>query len=482
MRDAVGVGVGGLLFVAVNVLVCRLEPHFIRVATHDRQFTAVRVLEYRDAPRPDVLLMGMSRVAVGLDPDVLEEEIAQAAGSRVRVLNLGIAAGTIDLQYLVLKNVIPADRQPAVIVYGLSEGELNSLLGGPSRSPASRLPYYALLLRPDDFRLYAGPALDDKVSFLLKQAVPLYRDRELVRDALSIQFNPDDPSHRFYAPGPEHWTPPPNGFRPIAHGTGTTADVEFARREYGSSLQQFAFSGPQADRLRDFIALAQARGIKVVLVNMPVTPLHRTFWGRPELVESYLRLVRGVAREFGVPLLDLYTAGDTSISPQYYFDTHHLDEVGAAILSRMLGREYLARMFAGSASLPPAPADMADFYRAELSDLRLPARWAAGRSYAATVHVRNASRSYWPGAGAASVRVAYHWRDRGGREVVHDGLRTRLPGLAPGDARTVRFTVESPPQAGEYVLEVDLVYEGVGWFGGHESPTLTRPLVIDDRP
>jgi hypothetical protein len=51
--------------------------------------------------------------------------------------------------------------------------------------------------------------------------------------------------------------------------------VAFARREYASSLRHFAFAGPQADRLRAFIALAQARGIKVVLVNMPVTRVLR---------------------------------------------------------------------------------------------------------------------------------------------------------------------------------------------------------------
>ena len=53
-------------------------------------------------------------------------------------------------------------------------------------------------------------------------------------------------------------------------------ELERARREYGS-LRRFQFAGPQLDRLRDFIALATARGIKVVLVNMPVTPLHRSF-------------------------------------------------------------------------------------------------------------------------------------------------------------------------------------------------------------
>jgi hypothetical protein len=480
MRVPLAAGFGALLFVAANALVWRLEPHFLRVVAYDRQFTAAHVFEYRTAPRPDILLMGMSRVAVGLDTDVIEEEIAQATGARVRVLNLGIAAGTIDLQYLVLKNVIRPDRQPSVIVYGISEGELNSLLSRPGRSAASRLPYYSLLLRPDDFRLYSGSTLDEKASFALKQLLPLYRDRELIRNALSIEFNPDDPAHASYAPGPGHWTPPPNGFRPIAHGSGTAADIEHARREY-ASLRRFQFAGPQLDRLRDFIALAIARGIKVVLVNMPVTPLHRSFWGDPQLMQQYLSLVGEVAREFGVPLLDLYAAGDGEIPPEYYFDTHHLDEMGAAILSRLLSRRHLVQMFPASGGVRRPRPDMADFYRAALSHLKLPDRMAAGESTTAIVQVGNASGSPWPGAGAQSVRVAYHWRDTAGREVVHDGVRTRLPPLAPGQAQTVRFDLAGPPTAGDYVLEVDLVYEGVGWFGDHGSPTLRRPMAITDR-
>ena len=480
VKPSLPVTLAGAVFVAVNVLVARLEPHFLRVVTYDRQFTAAHVFGYRAAPPPDIVLMGMSRVAVGLDPAILEEEVFLSTGTRVKALNLGIAGGTIDLQYLVLKNVIRPDAPPPVIVYGLSEGELNSLLARPGETVASRLPYYSLLLRPDDFHLYGGATLDKKVRFVLERLAPIYRDHELIRNALSIQFNPDNPSHRYYAPGPEHWTQAANGFRPLAHGVGTPADIEHARREYAAALPAFRFRGPQLDRLHDFLGLARARGIRVVLVNMPVTPLHRSFWGRPALMQEYLGLVREVAQQHRVPLLDLYADADASIPPDDFFDTHHLDERGAEILSRLVARRCLVSLFPASGAWPHT--DMADFYRADLSDLWLPERMTAGQSYTGRVLVRNASGSPWPGAGARSVRVAYHWLDGDGHEIVHDGLRTVLPAMAPGQSEAVRLVVASPPQAGAYLLEIDLVYEGVGWFGDHGSTTLRRRLEVGGEP
>jgi hypothetical protein len=65
---------------------------------------------------------------------------------------------------------------------------------------------------------------------------------------------------------------------------------------------------------------------------------------------------------------------------------------------------------------------------------------------------------------------------------VHDGLRTRLRGMLPGEVEAVRFAVAAPAQAGDYVLEVDLVYEAVGWFGDHGSATLRRPVAIVEGP
>jgi len=40
------------------------------------------------------------------------------------------------------------------------------------------------------------------------------------------------------------------------------------------------------------------------------------------------------------------------------------------------------------------------------------------------------------------------------------------------------LTINAPLRGGNYQLEIDLVQEGVSWFGLRGSPTLRLPIVI----
>ena len=70
------------------------------------------------------------------------------------------------------------------------------------------------------------------------------------------------------------------------------------------------------------------------------------------------------------------------------------------------------------------------------------------------------------------IRVGYHWRTADGTTIPDDGRRSPLTStLHPDDSIIVPVLVEAPSTSGSYVLEVDLVHEGVRWFGS--------PLCID---
>ena len=83
------------------------------------------------------------------------------------------------------------------------------------------------------------------------------------------------------------------------------------------------------------------------------------------------------------------------------------------------------------------------------------------------VRVRNRGATRWPGGHDRSplIRLSYRWRNRGGALVGGDGYRSPLPApLAPGEACIAPVIVAAPGEPGEYVLELDLVHEGVRWF------------------
>lgn len=117
--------------------------------------------------------------------------------------------------------------------------------------------------------------------------------------------------------------------------------------------------------------------------------------------------------------------------------------------------------------LPSREVDAAGC-RAQITPLeRLPSV-AAGERRAIHVVFANTGSEPWPwdpGFGPPIV-ATYRIRDDGGRVVVADGPRTALPcTVAPGEETVVPLDVLAPVRPGRYVVEPDVVHEGVRWFG-----------------
>ena len=92
----------------------------------------------------------------------------------------------------------------------------------------------------------------------------------------------------------------------------------------------------------------------------------------------------------------------------------------------------------------------------------------AGERKTVEVDVRNASLVAWPEH--SRLAIGNHWLDEGGDVVILDDGRSRLPDhTGAGDQVPVELTVTAPAQTGSYLLEIDLVEEGVTWFAERGS-------------
>ncbi|HEX7601164.1 MAG TPA: hypothetical protein VF316_06140 [Polyangiaceae bacterium] len=136
-------------------------------------------------------------------------------------------------------------------------------------------------------------------------------------------------------------------------------------------------------------------------------------------------------------------------------------------------------LFAGASACvrPRRPSSRlpAEGFRAEISAVGLPASVHSGSVVVARVTVRNASPVEWRGGrgGPNALNLTYHWLAPGGATLVLDGRRTPLPGrVASGESVSLEASIEVPVRPGDYVLELDLVQEGVAWFGSRGSRTL----------
>jgi len=95
--------------------------------------------------------------------------------------------------------------------------------------------------------------------------------------------------------------------------------------------------------------------------------------------------------------------------------------------------------------------------------------------------VQNVGSAVWlPGdTPLGGVNLGVHLRTRAGSPLAVDFARVRLTGATvPGDMQTVSFSLK-PPDAGAYLLEFDLVSEGVGWFEMNGSATVSVALTVD---
>ncbi len=107
---------------------------------------------------------------------------------------------------------------------------------------------------------------------------------------------------------------------------------------------------------------------------------------------------------------------------------------------------------------------------------------AAGRGL--RVAVVNTGAAAWrargeAGTGRGAVRLGSHLLRADETEVAWDFAFAALPhDMAPGERAELTLAIELPAQPGDYVVELDLVLEGIGWFEESGGSTLRLPLAV----
>lgn len=124
-----------------------------------------------------------------------------------------------------------------------------------------------------------------------------------------------------------------------------------------------------------------------------------------------------------------------------------------------------------------------DLYAVDWRQASLPQALRPGESVEIPVTVANGSENVWPVEGPARVKVSYHWLTPAGEPVVANGERTDLPAsVEPGGTVRVNATVVAPDAPGTYVLEMDLIYEHVAWFGDRGADTRRTTVEVRAGP
>ncbi|KHO61985.1 hypothetical protein THYS13_00120 [Thermoanaerobacter sp. YS13] len=103
----------------------------------------------------------------------------------------------------------------------------------------------------------------------------------------------------------------------------------------------------------------------------------------------------------------------------------------------------------------------------------------AGQMIVVKIRLVNEGSLVWNSSGTNPVNLSYHLFDESGKLLKFDNERFPIPGEIP-----YKYFVDISPQLkvpnkkGSYILEFDLVREGITWFSEKGSPTLKVILEV----
>lgn len=122
-----------------------------------------------------------------------------------------------------------------------------------------------------------------------------------------------------------------------------------------------------------------------------------------------------------------------------------------------------------------------DAYLAEVICRDTPPVLSAGQTVRLRVEVENASPVPWNHCEPFLICLGNHWLSRDGKMKVRDDGRTRLPsGLLPRQKLAVELEITAPEIPGIYLVELDVVQEGITWFKDVGSKTCTLEINVLD--
>ncbi|GAA4452870.1 hypothetical protein [Rurimicrobium arvi] len=258
---------------------------------------------YSGRANKDLLIYGSSRAWVHIDPVVLEDSV------RMSVYNLGVDGYNFDMSSL-RHDIIMRGVPPKVIVYALDGSTL--FKRKDLYNQAQFLPYLdddALEKRISGYEGYS--AWDARLPFV--KFIGQYR---VLFRWFNGDFSAGVPADRY------------RGFK--AQHVNWTKDVDELIKHQKQLTQPLDTSSIR--RFELFLQQCRASHIRVILTYPPEHILGQQFVSNRT---SIIRIYRSLASIYDIPFLD-YSSDTLCMDKKYFYNSQHLNDVGATIYSRKL--------------------------------------------------------------------------------------------------------------------------------------------------
>ncbi len=334
------------IFVVINLALIPLtsrEKTSIDLLTGTGSIELALTDFYSLKKRPSIVLLGSSLMMFpfwSLDrdldsrlPDIFHHHVSRALERELKgrnwqepsVFSFAIFGQMLSDAYIYVSEFLTGDKKPDWIIYGIAPRDFSD----HDLASATATMTFKRLVGPENLGKYASvylPGWQDKADFLAAHACFFYGKRWRLQQEVQKGVNKAYALVGLNASSPDRArTESQAGFvldgSPEFRWASSTNEY---RRRYtdidGKNLNvQMGF-------LDNMLALCQERGIKVMLINMPLTETNRSLLPKGFYTGFRARIAKAADRP-GVKFLDLGESADFVRAD--YWDTAHLNHAGA---------------------------------------------------------------------------------------------------------------------------------------------------------
>jgi hypothetical protein len=348
---------------------------------------------------PDVLVVGSSRALRGVDPVALGKFLAEQGYPGVKTFNFGINGATAQVVDLILRQLLPQEKLPKLILFADGARAFNSgrldityngivasegyrmLIAGKPPIPGTTLAHAArarakpnpgepasVTEESSNSLSNAYQAINRELDKRLGALSQLYAQRDRLKALLSEQLasllpKPDSfiafgkkisPGELSDATSPaasalnsppsiltEGDTADVNGFLPLPNRFNpATYYQKYARvsGDYDSDYESFSVEGRQTESMIAIAQFAQTHQVPLVFVNLPLTNDYLDPI-RKRHEEAFQQYMLKLASQYGFTYRDLSLV--LADQPDYFSDPSHLNRYGAYNVSRRLAEDIM---------------------------------------------------------------------------------------------------------------------------------------------
>lgn len=323
---------------------------------------------------PDVLIVGSSRAMRGIDPAVLQQEMAKRGYKDIDIFNFGINGATAQVVDLLLRQVLTPDRLPKLVIWADGARAFNSgrrdrtydaiassagfqqLQNGTFPQQGAAEPQNSL---EEDLSWHRAiertikgsyQTVDHGLNQALSQLSSTYPQREQLKNWLRAQLLdtvPDPLENQPDPLDPEGLNASAelidfNGFLPLTVRFDPQTYYQTHPRvpgAYDGDYHSFSVRGEQYNALGKLSEFLKQQQIELVFVNLPLTKEYLDDPIRNKYEQAFTQEMRNAAIKHGIIFRNLAQQWNTEYD--LFSDPSHLNRYGAHQVSIHLAQDSL---------------------------------------------------------------------------------------------------------------------------------------------